>query len=125
MPGGGSRVADPMAMPGPVASAGIREPAVPAPRQPRFSAGCCDAERRCGVVVRWRAGRRGGAGVFGGRLRRLGVSALAVVLAAAGVSFVVVRGSARADVTTPRPTGHGTSVAVLSGDFTGDGNADL
>ena len=59
--------------------------------------------------------------MFGGRLRRLGVSALAAVLAAASVTLVVMRAPARADVTTPRPTGAGTSVAVLNGDFTGDG----
>jgi hypothetical protein len=63
--------------------------------------------------------------VVSGKVRRLMVPALAVVLVAASVTFVVARGPARADVTTPRPAGAGTSVAVLSGDFTGDGKADL
>ena len=53
------------------------------------------------------------------------VPVVAVVMVAASVTFALARGSARADVTTPRPTGAGTSVAVLSGDFSGDGKTDL
>ncbi len=63
--------------------------------------------------------------MFGGRGRRLTVPVLAVALVAASVTFMVARGPARADVTTPQPTGAGPSVAVVSGDFTGDGKADL
>jgi hypothetical protein len=60
-------------------------------------------------------------GVFTGRLRRLGVPAPVV----ASVAFVVARMPARADVVTSQPTGAGVQVAVLGGDFTGDGKADL
>ncbi len=63
--------------------------------------------------------------VLTGRLRRLGMPVLAMALAAATMTFVVTRAPARADVTTASPTGNGTSVAVLGGDFTGDGQADL
>jgi hypothetical protein len=59
------------------------------------------------------------------RLRGLGMPALAVALAAAGVTFMSAGRPAHADVTTAVPTASGASIAVLGGDFTGDGKADI
>ena len=65
------------------------------------------------------------AGVLMGRLWRAVVLAVAVATAVAGFTLVVPRAPARAEVSIPAPAASGTNVAVLSGDFTGDGKTDL
>src|SRR5258708_9680079 len=64
-----------------------------------------------------------GAGVFTGRLRRLGLAALAVVLAATGVAFMSAGGPAGADV-APVPWGPAQQVPGLAA-LSGGGTSEL